>query len=64
MVNQQELVANSLDGEPRVKALLSLDHVFGELSVHPKFVEAIINAYLSLKNNGAKQIVTALSQIF
>jgi len=47
-----------------VKALLSLKHVFGELSVRPKFVEAIINAYLSLKNNGAKQTVTALSQIF
>lgn len=60
----KELVANSQDGEQRVQALLSLDHVFSDLSTNDKFVEAVTKAYLSLKENGAKQTVAKLSQMF
>lgn len=60
----QELVANSQNGEQRVKALLSLEHVFGDLSDNTKFVETVTKAYRALSQHGAKQTVAALSQTF
>lgn len=54
----QEIVANSEDNAERVGALLSLEHVFGnELPQNPKFVDAVTDAYISLRDNGAKNTV-------
>ena len=61
----KELVANSADDENRVKALLSLTHVFGnELANNPLFVEKVTTAYLSLRDVGAKKTVEKLIQLF
>ena len=57
------LVANSQDNADRVKALLSLEHVFGQdLPNNAIFVDAVTKAYLSLKEHGAKQTVAKLVQ--
>lgn len=59
------LVANSADNQERVKALLSLTHVFGEdLTNNSKFIEQVTDAYISLRNIGAKQTVEKLAQNF
>ena len=59
------LVANSADNQERVKALLSLTHVFGEdLANNSKFIDQVTDAYISLRNIGAKQTVEKLAQNF
>lgn len=59
------LVANSADNQERVKALLSLTHVFGEdLTNNSKFIHQVTDAYISLRNIGAKQTVEKLAQNF
>ncbi|QYN47396.1 mannitol dehydrogenase family protein [Gilliamella sp. ESL0405] len=59
------LVANSADNHERVKALLSLTHVFGEdLTNNSKFIDHVTDAYISLRNIGAKQTVEKLAQNF
>ncbi|MCX8600458.1 MULTISPECIES: mannitol dehydrogenase family protein [unclassified Gilliamella] len=59
------LVANSADNQERVKALLSLTHVFGEdLTNNSKFIDQVTEAYISLRNIGAKQTVEKLAQNF
>lgn len=59
------LVANSADNHERVKALLSLTHVFGEdLTNNSKFIDQVTDAYISLRNIGAKQTVEKLAQNF
>lgn len=59
------LVANSADNQERVKALLSLTHVFGEdLTNNSKFIDQVTDAYISLRNIGAKQTVEKLAQNF
>ena len=61
----KELVSNSPDNEERVKALLSLTHVFGnDLSNNQHFIVQVTNAYLSLRDKGAKQTVQQLAQSF
>lgn len=61
--NIKALVKGSADNQERVAALLTLEHVFGEdLPKTPKFVEAVTAYYLSLRDNGAKQTVQALSK--
>lgn len=62
VVKLKELVANSKDNAERIKALLSLEHVFGtDLPNNPIFVQAVTEAYLSLKEKGAKQTVQNLA---
>lgn len=57
------LVADSQDNEDRVKALLTLEHVFGnDLPKNSKFVNAVTLAYLSLRDKGAKQTVAELAK--
>lgn len=59
------LVANSADNQERVKALLSLTHVFGEdFTNNSKFIDQVTDAYISLRNIGAKQTVEKLAQNF
>jgi Mannitol-1-phosphate/altronate dehydrogenases len=56
----QATVAQSEEGESRVKALLGIDAIFGnELPHEAKFVELVTKAYLSLLANGAKATVAA-----
>ncbi|MBI0103764.1 mannitol dehydrogenase family protein [Gilliamella sp. W8145] len=60
-----ELVANSADDENRVEALLSLTHVFGsDLPHNQLFVDKVTNAYLALRDLGAKQTVKNLTELF
>lgn len=57
-----ELVAHSEDNAQRVMALLSLKHVFGEdLPANTHFVNAVTEAYLSLRDKGAKETVRILA---
>ncbi|MCX8616988.1 fructuronate reductase [Gilliamella sp. B2923] len=59
------LVANSADNQERVKALFSLTHVFGEdFTNNSKFIDQVTDAYISLRNIGAKQTVEKLAQNF
>ncbi|MCX8648940.1 fructuronate reductase [Gilliamella sp. B2776] len=59
------LVSNSPDNQERIKALLSLTHVFGkDLSSNQYFIDQVTNAYLSLRDKGAKQTVEQLAQSF
>lgn len=61
----KELVDSSRDSQERVKALLTLTHVFGEdLPKNTVFVETIESDYLSLRDKGAKKIVHDLSEKF
>lgn len=61
----KQLVTDSKDGIERVKALLSLTHVFGDdLPNNTYFVELVTEYYLSLKDKGAKETVYALSSKF
>lgn len=61
----KELVAGSKDNEERVKALLTLKHVFGEdLPNNADFVKAVTRFYLWLCDNGAKATVFALANKF
>lgn len=54
----QQLVVSSEDGQGRVLALLSLEHLFGQdLPNNSIFVDAVIKAYLLLRDNGAKNCV-------
>ena len=56
-------VENSEDGVARVQSLLSLKSLFGEsLPQQPEFVQAVTEAYLSLKQVGAKETVKSLAQ--
>lgn len=51
-------VESSAEGEPRVKALLNLDAIFGEaLPNNAYFVKQITAAYLLLLDKGAKEAV-------
>lgn len=51
-------VANSVEGEPRVMALLQMTSVFGrDLPDNQRFVNAVTNAYLALLARGAKATV-------
>ncbi|MBK5144094.1 fructuronate reductase [Budviciaceae bacterium BWR-B9] len=59
------LVATSKEGAGRVKALLSLEVVFGkELPQNARFVTAVTEAYLQLLQSGAKQSVALLVKQF
>ncbi|WP_159566990.1 mannitol dehydrogenase family protein [Budvicia diplopodorum] len=61
----QALVSGSQEGSARVKALLSLEVVFGnELPQNPKFVAAVTEAYEHLLKFGAKESVAKLAQRF
>lgn len=54
----QQAVAASRDGEARVQALLGLKTIFGEdLPANEKFVKQVTEAYLALRENGAKATV-------
>ena len=54
----QAAVAQSEEGESRVKALLAIEAIFGkDLPLEGKFVDQVINAYLSLLSKGAKATV-------
>lgn len=56
----QAAVAQSEEGESRVKALLAIEAIFGkDLPLEGKFVDQVINAYLSLLSKGAKATVAA-----
>ncbi|MBV4414539.1 fructuronate reductase [Enterobacteriaceae bacterium YMB-R22] len=53
-----EAISNSEQGEARVKALLSIEDIFGnDLPHEAEFVGQITQAYLSLLENGAKATV-------
>lgn len=53
-------VAQSEEGESRVKALLAIEAIFGkDLPLNGQFVDQVINAYLSLLSKGAKATVAA-----
>lgn len=55
------LVNGSTEGEARVKALLSLNVVFGsELPKDERFVSAVVSAYQQLLELGAKEAVAQL----
>ncbi|MDR0806003.1 MAG: fructuronate reductase [Enterobacteriaceae bacterium] len=59
------LVNGSPQGTERVKALLSLETVFGkELPQNPRFVSAVTDAYLNLLKNGARESVAQLVKGF
>lgn len=65
VVKLKELVASSNDDESRVKALLSLDDVFGcDLPNNPHFVNAVTKTYLLLRDKGAKKTVEDLVNTF
>ncbi|WP_052282546.1 mannitol dehydrogenase family protein [Kluyvera genomosp. 1] len=54
----QAAVAQSKEGESRVKALLAIEAIFGnDLPLNGKFVDQVTNAYLSLVSKGAKATV-------
>lgn len=56
----QAAVAQSEEGESRVKALLAIEAIFGkDLPLEGKFDDQVINAYLSLLSKGAKATVAA-----
>lgn len=56
----QAAVAQSEEGESRVKALLAIEAIFGkDLPLEGKFVDQVINAYLSLLSKDAKATVAA-----
>ena len=55
------IVANSEDGAPRVKALLGLNAVFGDdLQQQPAFVSRVTELYLQLLQQGARATVQSL----
>ncbi|MBB3304206.1 MULTISPECIES: mannitol dehydrogenase family protein [unclassified Enterobacter] len=55
------IVANSEDGAPRVKALLGLNAVFGDdLQQQPVFVSRVTELYLQLVQQGARATVQSL----
>lgn len=59
----QILVNQSQQGEPRVKALLSLEAVFGkDLPKDQRFISEVTNAYLNLLKLGARESVAKLAQ--
>lgn len=59
----QAAVAQSEEGEARVKALLGIEAIFGtELPHDATFVEQVTKAYLSLLANGAKATVAAFAK--
>src|SRR5476649_415420 len=54
-----ELVRSSAEGRPRVEALLTLHHVFGQdLPANPLFVSRVVEAYALLQQQGAKAAVS------
>ncbi|TQI81306.1 fructuronate reductase [Serratia fonticola] len=54
----QQTVQHSSDGEARVTALLALKSVFGEqLAADSEFVAEVTQAYLSLRDRGARETV-------
>jgi fructuronate reductase len=54
----QEAVSGSKEGENRVQALLGLKTIFGEdLPANEKFVKQVTEAYLAVRENGAKATV-------
>lgn len=54
----QQAVAQSQDGEDRVQALLGLKTIFGEdLPANQKFVAQVTQAYLAVRESGAKATV-------
>ncbi len=58
----QAAVQGSEEGEPRVKALLAIEAIFGQdLPQNAQFVEQVTNAYLSLLSKGAKATVAQYS---
>lgn len=58
----QATVQQSEEGESRVKALLSIEAIFGkDLPKEAKFVEQVTSAYLSLLSKGAKATVAAFA---
>lgn len=59
----QQAVQNSAEGPERVKALLGIEAIFGhDLPQNGRFVDAVTNAWLSLKERGAKATVAAWAQ--
>ncbi|AOR64064.1 mannitol dehydrogenase family protein [Pectobacterium wasabiae] len=55
-----ETVQNSMEGESRVAALLTLTAIFGEdLPKDPVFVEAVTQHYLALLEKGVKEMLQA-----
>ncbi|MCG8707164.1 fructuronate reductase [Brenneria sp. 4F2] len=62
MAEQLRQIVNATeDGEPRVRALLALNAVFGEeLPQNETLVDQLIQAYASLRQRGAKAAVAAL----
>lgn len=53
-----QLVRGSTDGRPRVEALLTLTHVFGDdLPANARFVNSVADAYALLQHQGAKRAV-------
>lgn len=64
LLNQiQTLVGESPQGELRVKALLSLEVVFGkDLPINQRFVSEVTNAYQNLLKLGARESVAKLAQ--
>ncbi|NWA62475.1 mannitol dehydrogenase family protein [Pantoea sp. B9002] len=56
-----DIVANSEDGAPRVKALLGLNAVFGDdLQQQPAFVSRVTELYQQLAQQGARATVQSL----
>ena len=54
----QQVVASTPDDEQRVRQLLAINAIFGEaLPQDPAFVAAVTQAYLSLRDRGARQTV-------
>ncbi|PYA29559.1 fructuronate reductase, partial [Serratia marcescens] len=54
----QQTIAATPDDRRRVTALLALKSVFGEtLAAHAAFTEAVTQAYLSLRDRGARETV-------
>ena len=54
----QQTIAATPDDRRRVTALLALKSVFGEqLATHAAFIEAVTQAYLSLRDRGARETV-------
>ena len=59
----QAAVQQSEEGEPRVKALLAIEAIFGkDLPQEGQFVDQVTTAYLSLLSKGAKATVAAIAQ--
>ncbi|MBH2889810.1 fructuronate reductase, partial [Serratia marcescens] len=54
----KQTIAATPDDRRRVAALLALKSVFGEaLAAHAAFTEAVTQAYLSLRDRGARETV-------